>query len=48
MRKSRSAQTKAKPPMADDARLPVLGTIQESEDFQIVGIGASAGGLEAC
>ena len=48
MRKTRPTPAKAEPARADDPPSPRSDLIRGSEDFPVVGIGASAGGLEAC
>src|SRR5271169_6157791 len=48
MTKSRSHQAKAARPRSGVRGLPAQGSPRGPGDFPVVGIGASAGGLEAC
>jgi two-component system, chemotaxis family, CheB/CheR fusion protein len=48
MPRSRRSRAKATSPRATGRALPVRGPPREPGDFLIVGVGASAGGLDAC
>jgi two-component system CheB/CheR fusion protein len=48
MLKSRRRQAKAARPRSDRRSAPAHGPPRDARDFPVVGIGASAGGLEAC